>query len=291
MINELKKILHQRLAIADGSSHSLEIYAIGGGSINATYRLEISGRRFFCKGNSATKFPHLFSKEKSGLQRLDSENVIETPAVIDCFEEEGYQFLLLQWIAEGERTSGFWKTFGEQLAALHRVSSEQFGLTEDNYMGSVAQSNQQHHRWIDFFVQERLRPMITRCEAKGLLNNKHQRLFEQLQEKLADFFEEEPPSLLHGDLWSGNFMCDGDEKPVLIDPAVYFGHRSMDLGMTTLFGGFQRPFYEAYHHHFPLPTNHQEQWAVCNLYPLLIHLYLFSTSYLPQIERTLRRFT
>ncbi|HVF97476.1 MAG TPA: fructosamine kinase family protein, partial [Flavisolibacter sp.] len=116
------------------------------------------------------------------------------------------------------------------------------------------------------------------------------RQFENIDKRLEEIFEEEKPSLLHGDLWSGNFMCNLKGEPVLFDPAVYYGHRSADLAMTTLFGGFKPSFYEAYHHHFPLPANYKEQWAACNLYPLLIHLYLFGTRYLSQIEETLRQF-
>jgi fructosamine-3-kinase len=95
---------------------------------------------------------------------------------------------------------------------------------------------------------------------------------------------------LHGDLWSGNFMCDQNSKPVLIDPAVYFGHRSMDLAMTTLFAGFEKPFYESYNYHFLLPNNYNEQLDICNLYPLLIHLNLFGQSYLQPIGQTLKKF-
>lgn len=197
---------------------------------------------------------------------------------------------MLQWIECGERTEAFWKTLGEGLAALHQITNDAFGFAENNYMGSVPQSNDAHLTWTDFFARQRLRPVIKKCFDKKLLSKKHRLEFERLEQKLPNFFEEEKPSLLHGDLWSGNFMCDKNGQPVLIDPAVYYGHRSMDLAMTTLFGGFRSPFYETYNHHFPFPENYKEQWAVCNLYPLLIHLFLFGASYLPQIERTLGQF-
>jgi protein-ribulosamine 3-kinase len=111
-----------------------------------------------------------------------------------------------------------------------------------------------------------------------------------LYDKLPEIFPPEPSSLLHGDLWSGNFLCNEQSEPVLIDPAVYFGHRSVDLGMTTLFGGFDKSFYDAYAYWGTLPENYHEQWEVCNLYPLLIHLNLFGTGYLSSIAATLRRF-
>lgn len=158
-------------------------------------------------------------------------------------------------------------------------------------MGSIPQSNQPTNNWIDFFIQQRLQPLVEKSLSQKLLSSKHQTEFENLYKELPSIFEEEQkPSLLHGDLWSGNFMCNENSQPVLIDTAVYFGHPSIDLGMTTLFGGFRSAFYDAYNYHSSLPSNYKEQWEVCNLYPLLIHLLLFGRSYLSQIERTLHNY-
>jgi protein-ribulosamine 3-kinase len=286
----LPALLQKRLSEKHSAVDNIHLQTVGGGSINESYCVSFNDIQFFCKCNSATKFPHLFQKEKNGLELLARQGVIKTPLVIDCFEADGKQLLLLEWIQEGEQTENFWKTFGKQLAALHQVASDAHGLHEENYMGSVPQQNTLHKNWSSFFAAERLAPMIQKCAAKRLLQAQHLAQFESLLKKLPDIFEEEKPSLLHGDLWSGNFLCNQAAEPVLIDPAVYFGHRSIDLAMTTLFGGFHRMFYEAYHYHFPFPGNYEAQWAVCNLYPLLIHLYLFGTGYLPQIERTLKQF-
>jgi len=291
MHQQLQTAIQQKLSEHFSAIDRLQIQSIGGGSINKTYRIK-GEKNFFCKLNSATKFPLLFLKEQNGLELIKKQNCIKTPVVIDCFEHEEEQILLLEWINEGERTEAFWKNFGEQLAALHRVSNDTYGLTEDNYMGSVPQQNYLHQDWINFFIHQRLQPMINRCAANSLLTSDHQRQLEKLFIHLPNIFEPvEKPCLIHGDLWSGNFMCDQKNQPVLIDPAVYYGHRSMDLAMTTLFGGFSQSFYDAYHYHFPFPKSYKEQWQVCNLYPLLIHLYLFGGSYLPQIERTLTNFT
>lgn len=289
----LQTVIQQKLPALFPATRSVEVEFnfIGGGSINQTYRINIGDNIVFCKINSALEFPQLFQKENHGLETLAKQHVIKTPLVIEHFQERDYQVLLLEWIQEGSRTEAFWKSFGEQLAALHRSTAEAFGFNEDNYMGSVSQQNTPHQSWVTFFTTKRLTPMVKRCMAKGLLEKKHLLQFEALQKRLADVFNEEPPSLLHGDLWSGNFMCNESSEPVLIDPAVHFGHRSVDLAMTTLFGGFRNAFYEAYAYHFPLPPNYEEQWAVCNLYALLIHLYLFGSGYLPQIERTLKRFS
>ena len=159
-------------------------------------------------------------------------------------------------------------------------------------MGSVAQSNTKEKTWVNFFIKQRLQPLVDQCRQKNLLESSQLDAFEKLYDILPQIFnEDQKPALLHGDLWNGNFMCNEDSEPVLIDPAVYYGHPSIDLGMTTLFGGFSPGFYEAYHFHFPLPNNHKQQWQVCNLYPLLIHLLLFGRGYLPQIEFTLQRFS
>jgi len=285
----LQQAIVQRLSGNVSTGGKIDVHPLGGGSINEAYRIEVTGNAVFCKTNSATKFPQLFSREKEGLHLLAQQG-IKTPAVIDCFEEENQQVLLLEWIQEGERSTAFWQTFGEQLAMLHQTKGSRFGLPNNNYMGSVPQANTPHESWCAFFAKERLSPMVDRCAGKNLLNQTHLRQFEALQKKLTAIFEEEPPCLVHGDLWSGNFLCNQSSEPVLIDPAVYFGHRSVDLAMTTLFGGFRQPFYDSYHYQFPLPANYEEQWAVCNLYPLLIHLYLFGSGYRSQIERTLQTF-
>ena len=190
----------------------------------------------------------------------------------------------------GTKTRRFWSLFGEQLARLHHVSAPTFGLDHDNYIGSLPQKNTHSPVWSNFFIQQRLEPQVRLAGEKGLLSPSAIRQFEQLYQVLPELFPPEVPSLLHGDLWSGNFLCDEKGNPVLIDPAVYFGHRSMDLAMTTLFGGFGQPFYEAYHYHFPLPANYRQQWEIANLYPLLVHLNLFGESYTGSILHTIQRF-
>lgn len=285
-----EQIIRRRLLNLFPSAKNVRLQPVGGGSINDCYQISFTDSKLFCKVNSATKFPHLFQKESNGLKLIAAQGIITSPTVLDLFQQDNKQYLFLQWVEEGERTEGFWKSFGEKLAMLHRVTNEQHGWDETNYMGSVPQANTFYKNWCSFFAAERLAPMAAKCAAKGLLTNQLLSQLEALEKKLPDIFEEEAPSLLHGDLWSGNFMCNRQSEPVLIDPAIYFGHRSIDLAMTTMFGGFSKPFYEAYHYHFPFPANYKEQWAVCNLYPLLIHLYLFGTGYLPQIQNTLKQF-
>ena len=232
----------------------------------------------------------MFEKEQKGLTHIAQQGIIKVPEVIASATIDDHQLLLLEWIPTGEKKEVFWRKFGEQLAALHHCSSACFGLEYDNYMGSVPQLNTMQISWVDFFIHKRLRPLVDKCFKKELLQPKHIPLFEKLYTQLPNLFNHEPPALLHGDLWSGNYLCNANSEPVLIDPAIYYGHRSVDMGMTTLFGGFQRPFYEAYQYHYPLPRNYAEQWEVCNLYPLLIHLLLFGQGYLSSINKTLKAF-
>ena len=281
-------ILQKLKELFDSTTNEIQFGSVGGGCINETYSIRFGDRQLFCKVNSATKFPHLFEKEANGLKLIAQQNGIKVPGVINYFQTDNQQVLLLEWINEGERTENFWKSFGQQLANLHQVTNNFFGLNEDNYMGSVCQSNQPNTSWINFFIQQRLQLLVDRCLSQSLLVAEHQSQFEKLYKRLPSIFDaEQKPSLLHGDLWNGNFMCNQNNESVLIDTAVYYGHPSMDLGMTTLFGGFRSAFYEAYHYHSPLPANYKEQWEVCNLYPLLIHLFLFGRSYLSQIQHTL----
>ena len=284
----VKQILTEKV---QEPTSSVSFSSVGGGSINETYKITTGGnRQFFIKINAAEKFPSLFKKEKNGLEFIGQKRIIKTPGAIDDAIINDKQVLLLDWIETGPRSASFWKTFGEQLALLHHTSNDRFGFAEDNYMGALPQRNSYTLLWTDFFIQHRLQPQVSLAEQQGLLEPKYTDQFEMLYQKLDTIFNKENPSLLHGDLWSGNFMCDEQSQPVLIDPAVYFGHRSVDLAMTTLFGGFDKTFYDAYRYHFPLPHNYHEQWNVSNLYPLLIHLNLFGSSYLHDIKTVLKKF-
>jgi len=292
-VNAIENYLRQLFeAKFDSLISSLEIQSVTGGSINNAHKVTINtSLHFFLKSNSVSTFPGLFSSERNSLEFLDKQKVIAIPAIIDYTETGKQQFLLLEWIETGNKTSRFWKTFGEKLAQLHKISNEKFGFAEDNYIGALHQYNTYTNNWTDFFIHQRLQPQVKMAIEKNLLPAKTVFSFDKLYKVLDTFFDISRPSLLHGDLWSGNFLCDKNEAPVLIDPAAYFGHRSMDLAMTTLFGGFDKLFYESYHYHFPLPASYKQQWEICNLYPLLVHLNLFGISYLQDIELILRKFS
>jgi fructosamine-3-kinase len=270
---------------------SIRFSAVGGGSINDTYQvITNSGNRFFVKLNSAVDYPSLFVFEQQGLEALAATRLIRTPGVIATGVAGSYQVLVLEWIEQGLKSTDFWESFGRQLAALHGTTQEGFGFAYNNYMGALPQYNEPMANWCDFFIQRRLEPQLKLALDGQLMTSQQVRLFEGLYKVLPSIFPVHAPGLLHGDLWSGNFLCSDDQQPVLIDPAVYYGHPAVDMAMTTLFGGFDRAFYDSYFYYAPPVPNYREQWEVCNLYPLLIHLNLFGKGYLPDILRTIERY-
>jgi fructosamine-3-kinase len=284
----LEQILAQ---VLDTPGNLIHIIPVSGGSINRSFKITTENNgHFFCKINAWSAFPSLFEKEKSGLNLLKRSGTVKVPDVVSCGRKEDLQWLILEWIDQKPPSNSCLAVFGKQLATLHMLSADKFGLSEDNYMGSIPQSNWQHKDWPTFFIEERLKPQLKLAIQNKWLRQENIREFETVYKKIPDIFNEEKPCFLHGDLWAGNFLCSNDDQPVLIDPACYYGHRSVDLAMTTLFGGFGKNFYEIYNHYFPLPFNHKEQWQLANLYPLLIHLNLFGGSYLSSILDIVSRF-
>ena len=183
------------------------------------------------------------------------------------------------------KTKNFWENFGRDLSYLHQNSNSLFGLDHDNFIGSLVQKNQYHSTWIDFFIHQRIKPQL----LLGNFSSDFLRSCDKLFVKIEDLFSNEPSSLLHGDLWSGNFLSN-NERPVLIDPSVYFGCREMDISMTKLFGGFDQRFYDSYNENFPLYEGWEERIDICNLYPLLVHVNLFGGSYYNQTKNIIDSF-
>ncbi len=182
------------------------------------------------------------------------------------------------------------KDLGIRLANMHLHRHTHYGFHTDNYMGSLAQQNHESVDWVAFFVKNRLLPQIELASFKNLLDINDALLFDKLIEKLPSLYEKERPSLVHGDLWSGNVIFSNLQEPVLIDPATYYGNREVDMGMTRLFGGFSGAFYEAYQQTYPLKRGWEQRCEIWNLYPLLIHLNLFGRGYLKQIKSVLNKF-
>lgn len=263
---------------------------VSGGDINEAFHLKTNVGDFFAKKNSASRFPKMFQKEALGLKLLDEAGEIPVPEVVFAGEENDSAFLVLKFIKSAGRKAGFWDDFGKKLANLHKHSDKLFGLDHDNYIGSLHQSNKRHQSWTDFFREERLEAQVRLARNNGGIDRTTISSFDRFYNKLDEIFPVEPPALVHGDLWGGNFMVNEDGMAVIIDPAVYYGHREMDLGMSKLFGGFSSEFYDSYHQNYPLEKGWQQRLDYCNLYPLMVHVNLFGGGYLGSVKSILRKF-
>ena len=232
----------------------------------------------------------MFAAEAAGLQALAEAACIRTPQVL-CYAASGAQaWLVCEYIAFGHEQPGSAAILGEQLAALHRHHAGGFGWFRDNTIGSTRQQNKQLSNWVDFFRSNRLGYQFTLGQQRGFASSLLQRL-ELLMAGMDAFFVAytPQPSLLHGDLWSGNYAFDLDAQPVIFDPAVYYGDREADIAMTELFGGFSEECYSAYQQAWPLDCGYGVRRELYNLYHILNHANLFGGSYASQAESMIDR--
>jgi protein-ribulosamine 3-kinase len=255
----------------------------GGGCINHGGKLATSAGAFFLKWNDRSQFPSMLETEARGLKLLATSQTLRIPEVILVGESGAFQLLLLEFIEASQKHADYWKQFGADLARLHQHSSEDFGLDHNNYIGSIAQGNQPCKNWIDFFVNYRLKTQLNLALKNKMVDADTLNKFEKLYTKLPELLPIEKSSLLHGDLWNGNLITDEKGLPALIDPAVYYGNREMDLAMTSLFGGFNSTFMDSYSQVFPLVPGFEKRRDIYNLYPLLVHSNLFGKSYATQV--------
>lgn len=275
--------VRSRLAAALGvPPGAVTIAPAPGGSVGVTAQV-IAGRRCFAK-LGGLEAAATFAGEAAGLAALRAAagGALRVPEVIFVAPagDDGPGFLLLEWIEPGAARPDFWERFGRGLAALHRSCAPQFGFASDNHIGRAPQRNGWRPRWPAFFRECRLAPQIDRARAAGRCDRALSRRLDALCGRLDDELGHEPPaSLLHGDLWAGNFLCDEAGAPTIFDPACYHGDREADLAMTRLFGGFERRFYDAYAEAWPLPPGAARRAAIYNLYHALNHLNLFGRGY------------
>jgi fructosamine-3-kinase len=263
---------------------------VAGGDINDAFALELdSGVRVFAKTNSKN-IRGLFAAEARGLEWLAEAGTLRVPRVLAVGAGDGAGFLVLEWLEVGRRVKDFDERLGRGLAALHRFGAPSFGLDHDNFIGPLHQANSALTTWASFYRERRLGAQLALAKTRGLVDAPLQRDFERLFERMEEHVgPAEPPARLHGDLWAGNLHCDERGQPVLIDPAVYGGHREVDLATMRLFGGYGPRVFEAYDEAYPLADEHEERVALYQLYPLLVHVNLFGAGYLRQLSSALRR--
>lgn len=286
-----------------------------GGDINEAFEVTLTdGRRVFIKTNARAdrrilaaqpaaqsvhpspraRFAHpsVFSCEARGLDWLREANALRVPRVLAfTADDDGGDtppFLALEHIASASRAADFDERLGRGLAALHQSGAPCFGFDESNFIGSLTQDNTACETWPAFYVERRLDPMVRAAVDRGRAPAAWTRTFARLFARMDDLAgAAEPPARLHGDLWSGNVMADETGAPCLIDPAVYGGHREIDLAMLRLFGGLGPRVLAAYREAAPLASGYESRVALYQLYPLLVHVNLFGGGYVASVERAL----
>lgn len=268
---------------------------VGGGCISSCSILTLNtGRRLFIKRNNADG-EDMFLREASGLSALAS--VAEAPPVPEVLAygiDDSFSFLLMEYLEPAAKNNNFWEDFGRSLAQMHKYGrNSQCGFTEDNYIGASAQLNSVLDDWIDFFRIRRLEYQLKMARDRGLADSSMQSLVQSVMDKLDQILipcDEGGGSLLHGDLWSGNFITGPQGRACIIDPAVYYGHREADLAMTRLFGGYDPVFYSSYNEEWPLEPGSSERMDLYNLYHMLNHLNLFGGSYAGSVLSIARKY-
>lgn len=280
------------------------VQSIGGGDISQTARFEAGGRSYLVKWHWRPPQPmpgwlEMFEAEAAGLALLAAVQAVRVPAVVahGASRPGVPAYIVMEWIEQrsryapllDQRSAG--ALLGQQLAALHRLSAPAYGLDHGNYCGATPQDNRTLPTWIEFYGQRRLGFQMELAGRQGLLPGERRRRLERLIGRLDRWIDESAcrPSLLHGDLWGGNWLVDAAGQPVLIDPAVYYGDREAELAMCRLFGGFPAEFFAAYDAAWPPAPGRDERIPLYQLYHLLNHLNLFGESYGGQVDSILRR--
>jgi protein-ribulosamine 3-kinase len=255
--------------------------SLSGGCISNAYKVTFEDNLSFLIKINEHSPVDMFIKEVHGLQELRKANAIKVPEVL-LFDAE---FILLEFINSASKQKYFFEEFGRKFALLHKYNADEFGFYEDNYIGSTPQININDERtkknWTSFYLNNRLLYQFKLAEKNGYADSRLRDAFMKTEDKIESILggSDAKPSLLHGDLWSGNYMTDENGDACLIDPAVYFGHREADLAMTKLFGGFSQAFYDSYNEAFPLEEGWKYRENIYILYHVLNHLNLFGSGY------------
>ena len=266
---------------------ALQACELGGGDINRAYRLSDGQHRFFAKTNKRERLP-MFEAELHGLNEILHSNTIRAPRPIGCGIAGDEAFIVMEYIdLSGSANES---ELAHKLAAMHKCTSEQFGFTLDNTIGSTPQANSYENDWIKFWQQQRLEFQLSLAKKNGYGDELYETGM-RLNQCIGEFFLSYTPvpSLLHGDLWSGNHGADAGGVPVIYDPACYYGDHEADLAMMELFGRPSENFFRAYREVFPIDTGYSQRRELYNLYHILNHANMFGGSYAGQAHRMITK--
>ncbi|WP_018933501.1 fructosamine kinase family protein [Gracilibacillus lacisalsi] len=284
--------MHEKLQLIGDNSPVQLVQPIAGGDINQAYYVQTAEKHYFIKTNQHVP-ADFFKMEADGLERIRATNTIAVPEVYYYDIAKGYEemVLIMEWV-EGNKSNSTGRVLGENLAALHLAeTSSSYGLDQTTFVGELTQENIWYDSWVDYYREMRLRPQMEIAMEKGRMKGKRQKRMESLLVNLDQYIPKTPPvSLLHGDLWGGNWLVGKDGEPYLIDPSVVYGDHLFEIAFTELFGGFPADFYQSYQAVFPLENYYEEVKPIYQLFYLLVHLNLFGEGYGGGVDRILARY-
>ncbi len=273
-------------AISQATAAPFEIQrrlAVSGGSINQAYAVLGQASSYFVKLNQAERLA-MFEAEALGLRQMAASQTLRVPQPICWGKADPSAYLVLEWLELGNGSGQAWAQMGQNLAAMHRVTSQNgFGWSQANTIGFTPQPNDWRADWCEFFTELRLGYQFRLAAQRGGQFPQQARLLAALPKILGGHRPQ--PALVHGDLWTGNAAVTQQGEPVIFDPAPYFGDREVDLAMSELFGSFPAGFYQAYQQAWPLPSGHEQRKQLYNLYHILNHFNQFGGSYQAQANR------
>lgn len=267
--------------------NNVSVQPLSGGSCNEIYCLSHQGENVVIKLADQRQFPGLLLREREGLAALRQTNTFHIPEILSYFEDNSTAFLCMEWISSTHSSANSDQLFGQKLAELHQNTHTKFGWHTSNYIGSLLQNNSFTESMAEFYIQNRLEPQFRMASQKGFNFNR----IDTLYTIVSSSTPAEPPALIHGDLWSGNAMVSARGEPCLIDPAVSYASREMDIALMKLFGGFGTTIFEAYQEVYPLACGWQDRISLWQLYYYLVHVNLFGSSYASSVQRCMDAYT
>lgn len=261
-----------------------------GGNFNLAVKVRLDIGDYFIKW-SKNNSTGRFETEAKNLSLMAATHCIALPKVWGYGHIEEKEYLIMEGIVSAPQRQDYWSDFGQKMAQLHRCTNTHgHGLHYDNYIGNALQNNAWKANGVQFYIENRLRPQLELADYNRRLDAEMLGIFDRFFQELPNLIPNEQPALVHGDLWTGNLMSNAEGQACLVDPACYYGLREADLAFSTMFGGFEPAFYEAYHGAYPIAPGFHARIPYYNLYPLLVHVNLFGEGYLPAIKAILKPF-